>query len=483
MSADPADDTNALLAQNNALLLQLVSGRNDTASLNSTLPSASFSPSGAILSVNVLFALSLAFAIISSFLAVLGRQWLVYYRKRGGGGPDRQRWEQLKRFLGAERWGLELILDDILPSLLQAGLIIFCVSFLIYLNTLNSTLHKVVSMPLYAGLAFFVGSALCMLWDRFCPFHSPLSHLLHCISFSASRIFRVIMPLKRHLTSLIKGRTLSSEGFGEPPSPRSRQAALANRVFGWLKPIGHRFIQPFSVIKATAKKLLSHVQLTRQEEKMRSLQVIAIQRTICTSEDPATLLHATANILSITDLDQLNQLWGDELFRERFLELRRTSYDRAIQLRGRDQFEFAACVARLYCASATHVLISVHSTDVDSSVQFQNLPRTSESNRSCFWIPSDRLASSSPMLIAASLISSTSATFWYLYSRRNEKAFCIHLAAYCAALNGQSWRLLSVISWIVSRLRERDRPLVLWQGPDLESLRTSYVGCVAHPRT
>ncbi|KAG8947702.1 hypothetical protein FRC04_010546 [Tulasnella sp. 424] len=148
MSADPADDTNALLAQNNAILLQLVSGGNDSTSLNPTLPSASFAPSGAILSVNVLFALSLAFAIISSFLAVLGRQWLVYYRKRGGGGPDRQRWEQLKRLLGAERWGLELILDDILPSLLQAGLIMFCISFIIYLNTLSSTLYKVSSLTL-----------------------------------------------------------------------------------------------------------------------------------------------------------------------------------------------------------------------------------------------------------------------------------------------------------------------------------------------
>ncbi|KAG8926296.1 hypothetical protein FRC01_009048, partial [Tulasnella sp. 417] len=119
MLADPADDTNALLAQNNAILIQLVSGRNDSALLETTLPSKSFAPSGAVLSVNVLFALSLAFAIIASFLAVLGRQWLVYYRKRSGGGPDGQRWEQLKRFLGAERWGLELILDDILPSLLQ----------------------------------------------------------------------------------------------------------------------------------------------------------------------------------------------------------------------------------------------------------------------------------------------------------------------------------------------------------------------------
>ncbi|KAG8963216.1 hypothetical protein FRC00_007281 [Tulasnella sp. 408] len=116
LSADPADDTNALL---NAILMQLAAGRNDTVPTDSILPSSAFSPSHDIFTINALFSLSLAFAIISSFLAVLGRQWLVYYRKRGGGGPDRQRWEQLKRFLGAERWKLEPILDDVLPSLLQ----------------------------------------------------------------------------------------------------------------------------------------------------------------------------------------------------------------------------------------------------------------------------------------------------------------------------------------------------------------------------
>ncbi|KIO18251.1 hypothetical protein M407DRAFT_49848, partial [Tulasnella calospora MUT 4182] len=104
LSPDPVDDTNALLSQNTAILIQMASGRNDSVSLNSMLPSTSFAPSDAILSVNILFVLSLTFAIISSFLAVIGRQWLVYYRNRRGGGPDRQRWEQLKRFLGAERW-------------------------------------------------------------------------------------------------------------------------------------------------------------------------------------------------------------------------------------------------------------------------------------------------------------------------------------------------------------------------------------------
>ncbi|KIO17732.1 hypothetical protein M407DRAFT_32593 [Tulasnella calospora MUT 4182] len=44
LSADPADDTNALLAQNNAILMQLVTGRNDTVPPDSILPSTSGKP-------------------------------------------------------------------------------------------------------------------------------------------------------------------------------------------------------------------------------------------------------------------------------------------------------------------------------------------------------------------------------------------------------------------------------------------------------
>ncbi|KIO27374.1 hypothetical protein M407DRAFT_73333, partial [Tulasnella calospora MUT 4182] len=99
MSADPADDTNALL-------LQLVKGGNATINSEADLPSATFSPPSAISAVNVLFAVSLTCALMSSFLAVLGQQWLVYYRKRSGGGAERQRKEQLRRQLGAARWRL-----------------------------------------------------------------------------------------------------------------------------------------------------------------------------------------------------------------------------------------------------------------------------------------------------------------------------------------------------------------------------------------
>ncbi|KAG8965455.1 hypothetical protein FRC00_002702 [Tulasnella sp. 408] len=167
MSPDPADDTNALLRDNNAILLNIMLGRNDSLPSTNALPSETFSPTGKIVTVNVLFAVSLTFALVSSFLAVLGRQWLVYYRKRTGGGPERQRWEQLKRFLGAERWKLEGVLDDVLPSLLQIGLIIFCISLTIYLNTLLPMLSNVVGALMCAGLAILIWhSAIALFMDQ-----------------------------------------------------------------------------------------------------------------------------------------------------------------------------------------------------------------------------------------------------------------------------------------------------------------------------
>lgn len=74
LSADPTDDTNALLAQNNAVLIQLLWERTDTQPSNSILPSTEFSPSRDIFTIIVPFSLSSAFGVVSLFLAVLGHE-------------------------------------------------------------------------------------------------------------------------------------------------------------------------------------------------------------------------------------------------------------------------------------------------------------------------------------------------------------------------------------------------------------------------
>ncbi|KAG9046125.1 hypothetical protein FS837_005052 [Tulasnella sp. UAMH 9824] len=262
LSADTADDISALLAQNNAILIQLLTGRNDTVPTTPPLPSAGFSPSREIFTINALFSLSMAFAVLSSFLAALCRQWLVYYRKRGGGGRERQRWEQLKRFLGAVRWRLGPILHDVLPSLLQIGLIIFCISLILYLRYLNPAISVIVGIPMSIGLALFIWTSVCTVQDRFCPYQSPLLHML-------IRGVRTIPPAIRALREL-----------------EWKRLSMKFSLKGWLHALVH----------------------VREEESYESLQIIALHRTICISDDPETLLHATANIFGITEVSQMEQL-------------------------------------------------------------------------------------------------------------------------------------------------------------------------------
>ncbi|KIO24598.1 hypothetical protein M407DRAFT_26025 [Tulasnella calospora MUT 4182] len=418
LSADPADDTNALLAQNNALLMQLVAGRNDTLSMNSILPSASFSPSHDILTINALFSLSLSFAIISSFLAVLGRQWLVGYRKRSGGGPDRQRWEQLQRFLGVEHWRLKPILDDVLPSLLQIGLIIFCASLILYLHHLSPTISLIVGIPLCVGLAFFVGSALCTTRDRFCPFRSPLSNLL---LWSA-----------RSLSSMLGGTS------------------------------------------ARLVKSVDHISSdSLSEESRKLLQATALQRVICTSDDPTALLCAMANTLSIRSPAVMERLWNEPAFQGRFCELFNNSHNGALQVLDYNVTpETAESARRLYCSAAAHILLTLD-CGWESFKEFGQ--ELCHFQMTTSLIPDELVLKSSSDLIRATMGFSFLCLFFdpYILTDAELKAMRNHLTVYSKAIAECSdHRCLSLHSWAVLQLHTRQSR---WS-PNLEVLRKVYRG-------
>ncbi|KAG8899697.1 hypothetical protein FRC00_001091 [Tulasnella sp. 408] len=280
MSADPADDTNALL-------FQIMRGANATITSPADLPSASFSPPTGALPINILFSMSLTLALLASFLAVLGQQWLVYYRKRSGGGAERQRWEQLRRYMGAKRWRLELILDDVLPSVLQIGLVIFCIAFILYLGTLSRTLCYAIAAPLCAVAGLIVAMAILTAWDHWCPFKSPLTHLMQ--------------PIMKHTIA----------AFGRVTS---LPVSLAVMTFQWLAHIIRSGFVPFTVevwiedygfstlrfggaVLHRAKNISNWFQShsERNADAIDYLEVMAVKRVICTSEDPNALVYASTN--------------------------------------------------------------------------------------------------------------------------------------------------------------------------------------------
>ncbi|KIO27653.1 hypothetical protein M407DRAFT_23084 [Tulasnella calospora MUT 4182] len=459
--ADPADDTNALLAQNNAILLQLMQGRNDTSLSNPTLPSTSFTPSPGIFTVNILFSFSLALAIISAFLAVLGRQWLVYYRKRSGGGADRQRWEQLKRFLGAERWRLELVLDDILPSLLQIGLIIFCASLILYLHILNPAISRLVGIPMGFGLAIFILSAVFTVWDRFCPFQSPLSHLFALIRRWVEKKLSPLVPflplalelLGFYVAVLLIPVWLPFLGFayliGFPGS--STYHDISNAISSWFTL--HRSHTGLSAGRNFPQGLFQSLFHGSPRNEVTFLQVVALKRTISISDDPLTLLCAAANIVTINETGYLEGLWSDETFHSRFLELCKNPYQRMVELLGPERIGAAVSAARLYRGALCHIFLSINSSDQYlSSLDAQDLGKTimSEPFVSSNWlIPPDMVEGCSPALIEATLASwMVRASIEYVPL----EGIRIHITEYSESLTLSSWKLLSLIVYTLTKL-------------------------------
>ncbi|KAG8943812.1 hypothetical protein FRC04_002506 [Tulasnella sp. 424] len=298
MSPDPTDDTNALL-------FQIMLGGNSTIRSTADLPSASFSPATRAYTINVLFSLSLTLALLGSFLAVLGQQWLVYYRKRSGGGAEYQRWEQLRRYLGAKRWRLELVLDDVLPSLLQVALVIFCVAFILYLGILSRSLCYTIAAPLCVAGAIIVMTATCAAWDHWCPFKSPLSH--------------IIQPILKHSVDTI-GRIVGISG------------SYAVITIEWLVYRFRHGDAPFkswmSVIPDRAHSITEWIKNRGQRpaDATDQLKLVALKRVLCTSEDSNAITHAATNTRSITQSQLLSQILNDDELRSRFEALDTISF-------------------------------------------------------------------------------------------------------------------------------------------------------------
>ncbi|KAG8938072.1 hypothetical protein FRC00_005333 [Tulasnella sp. 408] len=316
MKADPADNTNALL-------LTLVNGVNNSIRAED-LPSSTFTPPPGILPVNILFSLSLTLAIISSFIAVLGQQWLVYYRKQSGGGAEYQRREQLRRYLGAQRWRLEAILDDVLPTLLQLALVIFCVAFVLYLRTLSKTIYYVIVTPIAVAMAILLLMAIIAFLDQWCPFKSPLSRFLHLTGQLIDNYWQVryLMILLLYFPWLVavsivyiilRGRQLA----------RALEIFVARRVWNHSQ-VPSEFRPPWQGFMSMASDLVERASDPRSEERIAYLLAVAAKRVICTSEEFNALIYAATNIQAMTELESARCLLDDDVAYKRLDELSRS---------------------------------------------------------------------------------------------------------------------------------------------------------------
>jgi hypothetical protein len=126
---------------------------------------------------SILFA-SLAVTLFVAFIAVLGKQWILYYTRGSTWGSiiDRGK-ERQDKFVGLQRWGLHFIMES-LPVMLQFALLLFAVALVVYLWDLDFSAAEVVLTVACTGCAFYACIAVvATIWED-CPFQTPLSILL-----------------------------------------------------------------------------------------------------------------------------------------------------------------------------------------------------------------------------------------------------------------------------------------------------------------
>ncbi|KAG9028813.1 hypothetical protein FS837_003776 [Tulasnella sp. UAMH 9824] len=294
LSANPADDTNALL-------LQIALGVNSSITSKADLPSASFTPPPRIYLVNVLFSVSLMLALCSSLLAVFGQQWIVYYRKRGAGGAEDRRWELLQRYLGAKRWRLELVLDDLVPSLLQLGLVIFCIAFALHLKTVSQSLNRIIAWLLYVAGATNFAMATSAAFDPWCPFTQPLSRIARSVA-SAILAFAVSSAYcSSTLFLLIAGRSINAIW----PKVAERQVQIPGGALAAVKVAIAYFADRYRSLTSAG---------FRSAKDPGDLKVEALRRVMCTSEDRDALIYAAINLQVLRDERALSSLARDREF-------------------------------------------------------------------------------------------------------------------------------------------------------------------------
>ncbi|OAX33210.1 hypothetical protein K503DRAFT_749010 [Rhizopogon vinicolor AM-OR11-026] len=164
----------------NALLIQLVQAYVPSTTQITTLPSPGYSSTG--IWTQALAYASLAFSLLAAFGAVLGKQWLNYYKtNRYGRGSLEDRCKQRHRkFQKLQAWQLENVLQSF-PFLLQISLLLFGVSLGAAMWTQQHVIAIVIITPTAFGLLFHFFTVLVSSMHPDCPFQTPISLLIQAI--------------------------------------------------------------------------------------------------------------------------------------------------------------------------------------------------------------------------------------------------------------------------------------------------------------
>ena len=258
---------------------------------NSTTPAytpTEFTVSPSVTAVNVLFFLSLALVLIDAFLVMLVKIWFQDFDHgwRKTTVATLRAKERERRLQGFECWKLAGLVA-LLPILIQASLLLFCIGLIIFLFPIHLISAICSSVALLAGFTFYEFTTCVSIFDKYAPFSSLVSRgfiiLTNVLQTPWSTFARNIKGLISHVSSY----------SSHPVSPREHE------------PTPNRFTQPLSVWGEVAllpldrdnKAVKKRQAVTRSQPQMDSQTYASILERLVT-----TTPEAVENIPVFLDL-------------------------------------------------------------------------------------------------------------------------------------------------------------------------------------
>ncbi|KAJ7019883.1 hypothetical protein C8F04DRAFT_1275788 [Mycena alexandri] len=246
-------------------------------------PQLTTNPPKIIVIVQCMLYTSLFTTLLAALLAVLGKQWLMYYQAAGSRGTVEERGLERQRKLdGLVKWKFEAVLQAF-PLLLQLALLLFASSISVYLWTV----HRSVAILLTVLTALGLGSYICLLVSATifsdCPFQTPVRPILVTCFTALQHIF---LQLRRFVSRQLIFYILKV-GI--------RWIMWSNPIFSKLRDMTRQFLRS-SGISGSKLNLLplfsSHnSQFTDKYAKYKSIEaspeVPAVLWVFNTSTDPA----------------------------------------------------------------------------------------------------------------------------------------------------------------------------------------------------
>ena len=138
-------------------------------------------PDPVIVQVQCILYAALSAALLASFLAMIGKQWLNRYgqNETHGSIADRSRVRE-RKLNGIETWKFHLIMES-LPLILQCALLLLGFALSRYLWGVNRSVSSVIIGFTSFGLLFYLSIVTASIFSFDCPFQTPLSLVIRSI--------------------------------------------------------------------------------------------------------------------------------------------------------------------------------------------------------------------------------------------------------------------------------------------------------------